>query len=62
MNVAILMKQKSKLRLINPAFDALTMSSKEIDDKIVQRFTKRKDIYLINDNFLKELRPGIIVV
>ena len=52
---------KLKPRIINSAFDATTMSSKEIDDKIVELFTKGKDIYLINDNFLKELRPDIIV-
>jgi iron complex transport system substrate-binding protein len=37
------------------------MSSKEIDDKIVELFSNGKDIYIINDNFLKELRPDIIV-
>jgi iron complex transport system substrate-binding protein len=52
---------KLKPRIINSVFDATTMSSKEIDDKIVELFTKGKDIYLINDNFLKELRPDIIV-
>ena len=52
---------KSKPRIINPAFDPSTMSSKEIDDKIVELFSNRKDIYIINDNFLKELRPDIII-
>ena len=37
------------------------MSSKEIDDKIVELFSNGKDIYIINDNILKELRPDIIV-
>jgi iron complex transport system substrate-binding protein len=37
------------------------MSSKEIDDKIVELFNNRNDIYIINDNFLKELKPDIIV-
>jgi iron complex transport system substrate-binding protein len=37
------------------------MSSKEIDDKIVELFSNGKDIYIINDNLLKELRPDIIV-
>jgi iron complex transport system substrate-binding protein len=52
---------KLKPRIINSAFDASTMSSKEIDDKIVELFSNGKDIYIINDNFLKELRPDIIV-
>src|SRR5688500_14659241 len=52
---------KSKPRVINSAFDASTMSSKEIDDKIVELFNNRKDIYIINNNFLKELKPDIIV-
>ena len=52
---------KSKPRIINSVFDASTMSSKEIDDKIVELFRNGKDIYIINDDFLKELRPDIIV-
>jgi len=52
---------KSKPRIINSAFDASTMSSKEIDDKIVELFSNGKDIYIINGNLLKELRPDIIV-
>jgi len=52
---------KLKRRIINSAFDASTMSSKEIDSKIVELFSSGKDIYIINDNFLKELRPDIIV-
>ena len=52
---------KLKPKIINSAFDASTMSSKEIDDKIVELFSNGKDIYIINDNFLKELRPDIIV-
>ena len=52
---------KLKPRIINSAFDASTMSSKEIDDKIVELFSNGKDIYIINDNLLKELRPDIIV-
>ena len=37
------------------------MSSKEIDNKIVELFSNGKDIYIVNDNILKELRPDIIV-
>jgi iron complex transport system substrate-binding protein len=52
---------KLKPKIINSAFDASIMSSKEIDNKIVELFSNGKDIYIINDNFLKELRPDIIV-
>ena len=37
------------------------MSSKEIDDKIVELFGNGKDIYIINDKILKELKPDLIV-
>lgn len=52
---------KLKPKIINSAFDASTMSSKEIDDKIVELFTNGKDIYIINNNLLKKLRPDVIV-
>ena len=52
---------KLKPKVINSAFDASTMSSKEIDDKIVELFGNGKDIYIINDNLLKELKPDIII-
>ncbi len=52
---------KSKPRVINSAFDASTMSSKEIDDKIVELFKNGKDIYIVNDDTLKESKPDIIV-
>ena len=52
---------KSKPRVINSSFDASTMSSKEIDDKIVELFSNGKDIYIVNDEILKELKPDLIV-
>jgi iron complex transport system substrate-binding protein len=52
---------KSKPRVINSSFDASTMSSREIDDKIVELFSNGKDIYVINDKILKELKPDLIV-
>jgi len=52
---------KLQTRVIKPAFDASTMSSKEIDNKIKELFKKGKDIYVINDNILKKLRPDIII-
>jgi iron complex transport system substrate-binding protein len=52
---------KSKPRVINSSFDASTMCSKEIDDKIVELFSNGKDIYIVNDEILKELKPDLIV-
>ncbi len=52
---------KLKPKIINCSFDASILSSKEIDDKILDLFSNGKDIYIINDDFLKELRPDIIV-
>jgi iron complex transport system substrate-binding protein len=52
---------KSKPRVINSSFDASTMSSKEIDDKIVELFGNGKDIYIVNDEIIKELKPDLIV-
>ena len=52
---------KTKPTVINSSFDASTMSSKEIDDKIIELFSNGKDIYIINDNILKELKPDIII-
>ena len=52
---------KLQTRVIKPAFDASTMSSKEIDNKIKELFNNGKDIYIVNDNILKKLRPDIII-
>ena len=52
---------KSKPRVINSSFDASTMSSKEIDNKIVELFANGKDIYIINEEILRELKPDLIV-
>ena len=37
------------------------MTSKEIEDKIVELFGNGQNIYIINDNVLKEFRPDIII-
>ena len=52
---------KSKPRIINSSFNSSLMSSKEIDNKIVELVSNGKDIYIINDHFLKELKPDIII-
>jgi iron complex transport system substrate-binding protein len=52
---------KLKPKIINSSFDASTMSSKEINDKIVELFGNGQNIYIINDDVLKESRPDIII-
>jgi len=52
---------KSKPRIINSSFDSAIMSSKEIDNQIVELVSNGKDIYIINDQFLKALKPDIII-
>ena len=52
---------KSKPRIINSSFNSSIMSSKEIDNKIVELISNGKNIYIINDQFLKELKPDIII-
>jgi iron complex transport system substrate-binding protein len=52
---------KSKPRIINSSFNSSIMSSKEIDNKILELVSNRKDIYIINDRFLKELKPDVII-
>jgi len=52
---------KSKPKVINSSFEASSMSSKEIDNKIVELFANGKDIYIINEEILKELKPDLIV-
>jgi iron complex transport system substrate-binding protein len=52
---------KSKPRIINSSFNSSIMSSKEIDNKIVELVSTGKNIYIINDHFLKELKPDIII-
>ena len=56
MNVIIQKKQNQNLKVINSSFDASTMSSKEIDDKIVELFSNGKDIYIVNDEYIKRIK------
>ena len=52
---------KLKPRVINSSFDASTMSSKEIEDKVVELFGNGQNIYIISEDVLKESRPDIII-
>ncbi|MGB9169156.1 MAG: cobalamin-binding protein [Nitrososphaeraceae archaeon] len=52
---------KLKPRVINSAFDASTMTSKDIDQKIVELYSNGMDIYIVNDQILTDLKPDLIV-
>lgn len=51
----------SKPKVINSAFDPSQMTSKEIDQKIMELVGNRKDIYIVKDRILKDLKPDLIV-
>ena len=52
---------KSKPKVINSSFDADSMISEEIDNKIVGLMKTGGDIYIINDQKLKEAKPDFII-
>jgi iron complex transport system substrate-binding protein len=52
---------KSKPRVINSVFNPNTMSSREIDDKIVELLREGKEIYKVNEENLKRARPDLII-
>jgi iron complex transport system substrate-binding protein len=52
---------KTKPRIINSSFDASKMDSKEIDDKIVQLMQTGGNIYVLNDETLREAKPDLII-
>ncbi|HYT03032.1 MAG TPA: ABC transporter substrate-binding protein, partial [Candidatus Acidoferrum sp.] len=52
---------KRKPRVINSSFDASKMNSKDIDQKIVELMQSGRDIYLIDDEKLREAKPDLII-
>jgi len=52
---------KRKPRVINSSFDSNKMSSKEIDEKIVGLMQSGTDIYVIDDEKLREAKPDLII-
>ena len=52
---------KSKPKVVNSSFDAASMTSREIDNKIVGLVRTGGDIYVINDQKLKEAKPDLII-
>ena len=52
---------KSKPKVINSSFDATSMTSREIDNKILGLMKTGGDIYVINDQNLKDAKPDLII-
>jgi iron complex transport system substrate-binding protein len=52
---------KNKTRVVNSSFDARTMSSQEIDRKIGELTRSGADIYVIDNDKLKEAKPDLII-
>src|SRR3989442_15216197 len=52
---------KSKPRVIHSSFDPQKMSSHEIDNKVVELVHMQKDIYVLDEQVLKEANPDLIV-
>ena len=48
---------KSKPRVTNYSFDASKMNSKDIDEKIIELMQSGRDIYVLNDDILREAKP-----
>ncbi len=51
----------SKPKVVKSSFDPSSMSSEEIDAKIRELVLNGKDIYVVDDELLKRLRPDVIV-
>jgi iron complex transport system substrate-binding protein len=52
---------KSKPRIISSVFDPSIMSSREIDDKIVELTREGKEIYKLDEEKLKHAKPDLII-
>lgn len=52
---------KRKPRIINASFDANKMNSREIDQKITELMQSGTDIYVINNEKLREAKPDLII-
>ena len=52
---------KRKPRVINASFYANKMNSKQIDQKIIELIQSGTDIYVINDEKLREAKPDLII-
>ncbi|MDQ3848271.1 MAG: cobalamin-binding protein [Thermoproteota archaeon] len=52
---------KKKPHVIRPSFDPTKMTGRDIDNKIVELLQSGKDIYVVDEDVLKRVRPDLIV-
>ncbi|MGB9124769.1 MAG: ABC transporter substrate-binding protein, partial [Nitrosotalea sp.] len=52
---------KTKPKVIHASFDPEKMSSKEIDNKVIELLNTGKDIYILDEQVLKKANPQLIV-
>jgi iron complex transport system substrate-binding protein len=52
---------KTKPRVIHSSFDPDTMTSQEIDNKVVDLMHSGKDIYILDEQTLKKANPNLII-
>ncbi|MGI0069477.1 MAG: cobalamin-binding protein, partial [Nitrosopumilaceae archaeon] len=52
---------KAKPRVIHSSFDPQKMSSREIDNKVMELVNAGKDIYILDEQVLKKANPDLIV-
>jgi iron complex transport system substrate-binding protein len=52
---------KTKPRVIHSSFDPDTMTSQEIDNRVVDLMHSGKDIYILDEQALKKAKPNLIV-
>ena len=52
---------KTKPRVIHSSFDPDTMTSQEIDNKVVDLTHSGKDIYILDEQILKKANPNLII-
>ncbi len=52
---------KTKPRVIHSVFDPEKMTSQEIDRKVVELMRSGKDIYVLDEQVLKDINPNLIV-
>ena len=52
---------RMKPRVISSSFDPSKMNSKDIDQKIVELMRSGRDIYLVDDQKLREAKPDLII-
>jgi iron complex transport system substrate-binding protein len=52
---------KSKPQVVSPSFNPTNMTSRDIDNKIVELMKTGGNVYVLNDQKLKEAKPDLII-